>query len=85
MPSCTNPVEQIDRERVVTIQFPDATFTLVKFELEGEILFAYYSFEDTTGRPKVPYENSYNLSVFNITGKVSDVKFKRAGDNNMLS
>ena len=84
MPSCTNPVDQIDRDRVVTIQFPDATFALVKFELEGTILVAHFSFEDTTGRPKVPYENSYNLSVFNITGRVSEIKFKRV-KNNMLT
>jgi len=80
MPSCTNPIEHIDRDRVITIQFPDATFTLVKFELVETILMAYYAFEDTTGSPRVPYENSYNLSVFNITGRVSKVQFKRANN-----
>lgn len=81
MPNCTNPVEQIDQERVITIDFPDATFTLEKLELEAGTLMACYSFEDTTGRPLKPYQNSYKLSVFNISGKVNDVKFKRVGNH----
>ena len=82
IPSCTNHIEEIDRERIITIDFPDATFALEKFELEGGILFAFYSFEDTTGPAKTPYKNSYNLSVFNITGQINDVKFKRIKRNN---
>jgi len=82
IPSCTNPVEEIDRDRVITIHFPDATFTLEKFELEGATLLAFYSFEDTTGPAKKPYENSYNLSVFNIKGPVREVKFKRMKKGN---
>jgi len=84
-PTCTNPVEQINQEGVITINFPDATFTLAKLELEGGTLMACYSFEDTTGRPKVPYQNSYKLSGFNIEGKVSKVKFRRVGNNSISS
>jgi len=85
VPTCTNPVEQIDQERVITINFPDATFTLAKLELEGSTLMACYSFEDTTGKPKEPYQNSYKLSVFNIEGKVSNVKFRRIDNNGGMS
>lgn len=81
-PSYTNPVEQIDRDRVITIQFPDATFTLEKLELEGTTLLAFYSFKDTTGPAKRPYENSYKLSVFNINGPVRKVQFKRMRKGN---
>jgi len=67
----------VDSDMVLKIKFPDATYTLVKFELQGTTLFAYYSYEDTHGDSKVPYVNSYNLSVFNITGKIDDIKFVR--------
>jgi len=85
IPSCTNPIEQIDKGRVITIQFPDATFALEKFELDETILVAYFSFEDTNTKKLEPYENSFNLSVFNITGRVSEVKFIKIEKSNGLS
>jgi len=72
-----NEKGKIDRDRVITISFPDTTYTLVKFELQETTLLTYYTFEDTIDGPTVPYENSYHLSAFNINGKIDNIEFRR--------
>lgn len=74
-PSIVGNIEQINKDRIIAIQFPNATFTIEKFELNGTKLIVYYANEETSNIKKEPYQDSYYLSGFNIKGKIDEVEF----------
>lgn len=76
LPELINSIDQIDQKRVVSIKFPDSTFTLERFELENTKLTVYYTYKDVDKAKLEPYENNYSLDVFNAKGRVTEVDFK---------
>jgi len=64
------------RNKVVTFNFPDTTYTLESFKKAGTKLIAYFSYENTCGR-RERYSNSFSLDVFNIGGTISSVELKQ--------
>lgn len=73
-PQNLTSLNEINSNRVINIEFSDATY-LKEFDYSGRVLTLNFIINDTeTTNVSNSYENHYSLNVFNIKGRVSQVK-----------
>lgn len=74
MPQNITSLNEINSNRVITIEFSDATYILKEFDYSGRTLTLNFIFNNTKENVTEPYENRYSLNAFKIKGRISKIK-----------